>query len=81
MINPVVAQRFPYAIDVEAEKTYFWCACGKSSNQPFCDGSHAGSSFLPIKYTAKEPGKVYFCGCKMSQKAPLCDGAHKNIPD
>jgi CDGSH-type Zn-finger protein len=76
---PIIAQKAPFAVDVEAGKTYFWCACGKSSKQPFCDGSHKGSAFVPVKHTAEKDGKAFFCGCKQSAKAPLCDGAHKAL--
>lgn len=67
----------PYAVEVEAEKSYFWCACGRSDNQPFCDGSHKGSEFTPVKFTATESAKVFFCGCKSTNNQPMCDGSHK----
>tara|TARA_R110002096_G_scaffold47539_66_gene126966 strand:- start:6083 stop:6325 length:243 start_codon:yes stop_codon:yes gene_type:complete len=76
---PKIAQTAPYPVEVEAGKSYFWCACGQSANQPFCDGSHKGSSFTPVKYTAEISKKVFFCGCKHSAKAPLCDGSHKTL--
>ena len=76
---PIIAQKAPYPTDVEAGKSYFWCACGRSANQPFCDGSHKGTGLAPIKYTAEESKRVYFCGCKQSARAPLCDGAHKAL--
>ena len=76
---PVVAQKGSYKIEVEAGKSYRWCACGKSGNQPFCDGSHKGSTFAPMKFDAEESGIVSFCGCKGSGKAPRCDGSHKNL--
>ena len=79
MEQPKIAQKAPYAVEVEEGKTYYWCACGKSSKQPFCDGSHAGSSFTPVAYTAEKSGTVHFCGCKHSKNAPLCDGSHHNI--
>jgi len=66
----------PYAIDVEAGKNYFWCACGKSKKQPLCDGSHNGTSFTPVIYKATESKRVFFCGCKATSKQPLCDGSH-----
>jgi len=77
MSKPERASDTPYAVEVEAEKSYFWCACGKSANQPFCDGSHKGSEFTPVKFTVKESSKVYFCGCKLTKNQPVCDGSHK----
>ncbi|WP_022704957.1 CDGSH iron-sulfur domain-containing protein [Pseudorhodobacter ferrugineus] len=76
---PKIAQTAPYPVEVEEGKSYFWCACGQSSKQPFCDGSHKGSDFTPVKYTAETSKKVFFCGCKHSAKSPLCDGAHKGL--
>jgi CDGSH-type Zn-finger protein len=76
---PQIAQKAPYPIELEAGKTYFWCACGKSASQPFCDGSHKGSSFVPTKFTAEEAKTGWLCGCKHSAKAPFCDGAHKAL--
>jgi CDGSH-type Zn-finger protein len=69
----------PHAIEVEAGKDYWWCACGRSKTQPFCDGSHKGSHFSPIKYTADANRIVWFCGCKQSRNKPFCDGRHKSI--
>jgi len=77
--TPKIAQTAPFPVDVEAGKSYFWCACGQSANQPFCDGSHKGTSFTPVKYTAEDSKKVFFCGCKHSADAPLCDGTHKTL--
>ncbi len=77
--EPNIAQKAPYVVEVEAGKTYWWCACGNSKNQPFCDGSHKGGSFVPMKYTATEAKTVYFCGCKQSGAKPLCDGTHKSL--
>lgn len=79
MSEPVIASKTPYPIDVESGKKYFWCSCGKSAQQPFCDGSHQGSDFTPLPYTAKADEKLYFCGCKRSSNAPLCDGSHAEI--
>ena len=79
MEKPVIAQREPVAIDVEAGKKYFWCSCGMSAQQPFCDGSHKDTSFVPIQYEAEESKQVYFCCCKHSAMSPLCDGSHKNL--
>ena len=79
MAEPVVAQKAPYGVEVEAGKTYWWCACGKSARQPFCDGSHKGSEFAPMAYTADKDGTAWMCGCKHTHNAPLCDGSHKNL--
>lgn len=77
MHKPDIAAKSPFAVAVEAGKDYFWCSCGKSKGQPFCDGSHKGSPFSPVKFTASETTTVYFCGCKHSKNGPLCDGSHK----
>ncbi len=79
MTDPVIAAKAPMPIEVEAGKSYYWCSCGKSAKQPFCDGSHAGSTFTPMKWDAPESKTVYFCACKHSSKSPLCDGTHKNL--
>ena len=79
MSEPVIAQKAPYAVEVEEGKTYFWCVCGKSANQPFCDGAHKGGDFAPMKYTAEKSGKLYFCGCKRTGNEPLCDGSHNKL--
>lgn len=81
METPRIADRQPMAVDVEEGKDYFWCACGRSANQPFCDGSHKGTSFTPVKYQADTSRTVYFCCCKHSGKAPLCDGTHKTLSE
>lgn len=67
----------PWAIEVEATQTYWWCRCGKSKSQPFCDGSHKGSDITPLQYTAPRSRIVWFCGCKQTESPPLCDGSHK----
>jgi CDGSH iron-sulfur domain-containing protein 3 len=77
MNKPARAANGPFAAEVEAGKIYFWCACGQSQKQPFCDGTHKGSEFTPLKFTAKESKTLYFCGCKGTQSQPLCDGSHK----
>lgn len=77
MSQPVRAGDTPIGIEVEAGKSYWWCSCGKSAKQPFCDGSHKGSEFTPQKYDATEARTVYFCACKATANGPLCDGSHK----
>ena len=79
MAEPAIAQKFPYSVEVKEGKTYFWCACGKSANQPFCDGSHKDTEFLPAKYEAQESKQVFFCGCKRTNTQPLCDGSHNEL--
>ena len=76
MSKPVRAADSPYKVEVVEGKNYFWCASGKSANQPFCDGSHQGSDFSPVKFTAEKSGNVFFCGCKATGKQPFCDGTH-----
>ena len=78
-MEPHVPQKAPYAVEVEAGKSYFWCACGESQKQPFCDGTHKGGDFKPVKWAATENKTVYFCGCKHSAHQPLCDGTHKKL--
>ena len=80
MSVPEIPQKAPYPVAVQAGKDYYWCACGQSKNQPFCDGSHKkGGEFSPKLYKATQDQTVYFCGCKQSAGAPLCDGTHKKI--
>ena len=74
-----IARKSPCAVDVEAGKSYWWCSCGKSAKQPFCDGSHLGSSFTPVEYKAEENKTAYFCGCKQSGNGVMCDGAHQKL--
>ncbi|RVU35048.1 CDGSH iron-sulfur domain-containing protein [Hwanghaeella grinnelliae] len=79
MSEPVIAAKQPFSTDVKEGKSYYWCACGKSGKQPFCDGSHAGTEFSPVKYTAEKDRTVFFCGCKHTARQPLCDGAHAKL--
>ena len=79
MNKPVVASKTPLAVAVEKGKDYYWCSCGRSSAQPFCNGAHKGTEFTPQKFTATESKTVYFCACKQTKGAPLCDGAHKAL--
>ena len=78
MEKPVIADKKPIIMDMEAG-TYYWCACGKSKKQPFCDGSHKGSSFVPLEVEISENKKVAWCTCKQTQKPPFCDGSHRNL--
>ena len=77
---PVIAKRGPFPVEVEAGRSYFWCACGRSATQPFCDGSHKGTSFSPVKYVPEESGRAFFCGCKATGGTALCDGTHNSLP-
>ncbi len=79
MAEAIVAQKSPYPVAVEAGKSYYWCSCGKSASQPFCDGSHKGSEFSPVQFKADASKTVYFCGCKATANAPLCDGRHAKL--
>lgn len=79
MAEPDMPSKSPYRVDVEAGKTYFWCACGRSAKQPFCDGSHAGTEFTPMPFAATSDGAVFFCGCKRSARKPVCDGTHGTL--
>lgn len=79
MSTPTIAQKAPLGVEVEAGKSYWWCACGRSRRQPFCDGSHKETAFSPIQYDCKESGTVWFCGCKHSHSQPLCDGTHESL--
>jgi CDGSH-type Zn-finger protein len=64
------------AVEVEKDKSYYWCSCGKSSKQPFCDGSHKGTEFTPLAYKADETKRMFFCACKKTSNQPFCDGSH-----
>lgn len=77
--QPTIAKKSPYTLQVEGGKSYFWCACGRSETQPFCDGSHKGTEFTPVKYTAEKSEWLWFCGCKHTGTPPLCDGSHKKL--
>jgi CDGSH iron-sulfur domain-containing protein 3 len=74
-----VAGNAPVKVDVEAGKDYWWCACGQSKNQPFCDGSHKGSAFTPVQWKAEASGPKWFCTCKQTNGEPFCDGSHKAL--
>jgi CDGSH-type Zn-finger protein len=76
--DPVIAQKAPYELELEPG-TYYWCACGRSKSQPFCDGSHEGTGFEPKEFVIAEKQTVSLCGCKWTADAPFCDGAHENL--
>jgi len=78
MSEPVIFQKSPLVREIAAGE-YWWCACGRSSDQPFCDGSHQGTGLSPIKTVIAEAKTVAWCGCKHSKKAPFCDGSHRAV--
>ena len=78
MSKPKIVAKFPKAIEMEAGN-YYWCACGKSAKQPFCDGSHKGSGITPKRFSVEKDGTYYLCGCKHSKNQPFCDGTHKTL--
>jgi len=77
---PEVGGRRSIPVKGEAGKSNWWCACGRSKSQPFCDGSHKVTSFTPIEFKPEAAAEVWFCACKRSAKKPLCDGTHKTLP-
>ncbi|MDH5601758.1 MAG: CDGSH iron-sulfur domain-containing protein [Gammaproteobacteria bacterium] len=76
MSESLSPQNAPYVVEVEEGKSYYWCSCGRSKSQPFCDGSHKGTDFQPVEFTAEKNETVYFCGCKKTGNVPFCDGSH-----
>ena len=76
---PAIGGRAPITIEVEAGKSYWWCACGLSKRQPFCDGSHKVTNFTPVEFKPTTSEKIWFCACKRSAKKPMCDGSHKRL--
>ena len=80
MENPATPQKSPYKVIVEKDKIYFWCACGLSRKQPFCDGTHKkDGKYKSIKYLAEESKEMYLCGCKTTKHSPFCDGSHSKL--
>ncbi|HKD48339.1 MAG TPA: CDGSH iron-sulfur domain-containing protein [Rhizomicrobium sp.] len=80
MASPVIASHKGYCLEVKAGRRYLWCSCGRSANQPFCDGSHKGTEFLPVQFVAERDEDVILCGCKHTSDRPFCDGTHSNLP-
>ncbi|MFQ5469058.1 MAG: CDGSH iron-sulfur domain-containing protein [Gammaproteobacteria bacterium] len=78
MADPQIAQKSPYVLNIEPG-TYYWCQCGRSSNQPFCDGSHNGTDFTPVEFTIDSKSTVALCGCKHTKTPPFCDGSHNDV--
>ncbi|NQY39681.1 MAG: CDGSH iron-sulfur domain-containing protein [Henriciella sp.] len=79
MADPEIGRTEPIAVEVEEGKMYWWCTCGRSESQPFCDGSHKDTDFIPQGWEAPKTGKVFLCACKRTAKGPFCDGAHNNL--
>ena len=80
MSIPEIGGRKSIPVEVKAGETYWWCACGRSKKQPFCDGSHSGTAFTPMEWKADASKQAFFCTCKRTAKAPLCDGSHNKLP-
>ncbi len=80
MSKPKIAGTEAITVNLEEGKEYAWCACGESSSQPFCDGSHSGTGYSPLMFTATESGPQYLCACKYTKAPPYCDDAHKCLP-
>ena len=77
--DPVIAQKSPYVVELTEGKQYWWCRCGRSKRQPFCDGSHKGTGLEPVAFTASSTGPASLCGCKGSDDQPFCDGSHNML--
>ncbi len=78
--DPIVVDLKPTKVELEKGQEYYYCACGKSASQPFCDGSHAGSGIVPRAFTAAETGAAFLCQCRQSSNPPFCDGTHAKVP-
>ena len=81
MTAPTIARLKPYLVQVEKGKRYFWCACGLSKNQPYCDGSHKDTDILPLKWVADQTEETLLCACKHTKAQPICDGSHNSLSD
>ena len=74
-----IADTRPMPVELKAGQTVYWCSCGRSKDQPFCDGSHQGTDFEPLAFTPDKDDKYFFCSCKRTQRPPFCDGSHKKV--
>jgi CDGSH-type Zn-finger protein len=79
MDKPVAAGKAPIPVTLDAGRDYYWCTCGQSKKQPFCDGSHKGSSLTPLVFQSAAAGEKYLCTCKATRNPPYCDGSHKQL--
>ena len=80
MNKPSSPKKEPYKVTLEINKDYFWCSCGLSSKQPFCDGTHSkDSKFKPVKFKVIESKDIFLCGCKLTNNGPFCDGSHSKL--
>ncbi len=79
MSDARIAGRQPSVQSLDSEKNYFWCSCGRSAKQPFCDGSHKETTFAPKKFSPEKDGQAYLCTCKQTATPPYCDGTHKTL--
>ncbi|MGK0273395.1 MAG: CDGSH-type Zn-finger protein [Cocleimonas sp.] len=77
--NPVIAKKGLYVVELQSDKDYYWCSCGRSKNQPFCDGSHKRTNFEPVKFSVDEEKKYGLCGCKHTKNQPFCDRQHSKL--
>lgn len=79
MADPEIAEKGPAGVDLEPGTTYYWCRCGRSEDQPFCDGSHKGTEFEPVKFEVEEEDTYWLCQCKRTGNKPYCDGTHSDL--
>lgn len=79
MEKPKIAAKQPIAVNLNAGAEYWWCACGRSKNQPFCDGSHQGTGIEPVSFKAAKAGEAWLCQCKQTKTPPYCDGSHNKL--
>ena len=78
MTEPKATEKSPFVTELEAD-SYYWCSCGKSQNDPYCDGAHQGTDFKPVEFTLTEKKTVALCRCRTTKTPPFCDGSHKEL--